>query len=58
MSDFPSGSEVSMGEGGTFPFIRVLHPTAGEELVQWIAQGVTSGALENLNFDQASRKVE
>lgn len=58
MSDFSSGSEVSVGEGGTFPFIRILHPTAGEALVQWIAQDVTSGALENLSFDQASRKVK
>jgi len=47
-----------MSEGGTFPFIRVLHPTACEEQVQGIPQDVTSGALENLNFDQASRKVE
>ena len=41
MSGFPSGSEVSMSEGGTFPFIRILHPIAGEELVQGIAQDVT-----------------
>ncbi|KAJ8582163.1 hypothetical protein M405DRAFT_579086 [Rhizopogon salebrosus TDB-379] len=58
MRDFPSHSEVSIRDSGTFPFIRVLHPTAGEELVQWIAQDVTSGALENLSFDQASLKVK
>ncbi|OAX42875.1 hypothetical protein K503DRAFT_682453, partial [Rhizopogon vinicolor AM-OR11-026] len=60
VSNFPSHSatEVSVGERGTFPFIRILHPTAGKELVQWIAQDVTSGALENLSFDQASSKVK
>ncbi|KAJ8597523.1 hypothetical protein M405DRAFT_836440 [Rhizopogon salebrosus TDB-379] len=31
---------------------------AAAELVQWIAQDVTSGALENLSFDQASLKVK
>ncbi|OJA14086.1 hypothetical protein AZE42_07940 [Rhizopogon vesiculosus] len=58
VNNFPSGAEVSAGECGTFPFIRILHRTAGEELVQCIAQDVTSGALENLSFDQASLKVK
>ncbi|OAX34983.1 hypothetical protein K503DRAFT_868567, partial [Rhizopogon vinicolor AM-OR11-026] len=60
VGNFPShsGAEVSVGERGTFPFIRILHQTAGEELVRWIAQDVTSGALENLSFDQASLKVK
>jgi hypothetical protein len=58
MRDFPSHSEVSIRDSGTFPFIRVLHQTVGEELVQWIARDVTSGALENLSFDQASLKVK
>ncbi|KAG1837163.1 hypothetical protein DFJ58DRAFT_863227 [Suillus subalutaceus] len=52
-SEFPSHSEVSIHPHGVFPFIRVLHPTAGEKLVQWIAQDVISGALENISFDQA-----
>src|SRR6267154_206500 len=58
MSKFPSHSEVSTGEHGAFPFIRILHPMAGEELVQWIAQDVTHGALENISFDQASLQVK
>ncbi|KAG0701816.1 hypothetical protein DFH29DRAFT_541007 [Suillus ampliporus] len=58
MSTFPFHSEVSTREYGVFPFIRVLHPTAGEELVQWIAQDITSGALQNLSFDQASLHVK
>ncbi|KAG0693269.1 hypothetical protein DFH29DRAFT_985528 [Suillus ampliporus] len=53
MSEFPSSSEVSIREHGVFPFIRVLHQTAGEELVQSIAQDIISGALENISFDQA-----
>ncbi|KAG1810865.1 uncharacterized protein BJ212DRAFT_1484001 [Suillus subaureus] len=52
-SEFPSHSEVSIRPHGVFPFIRVLHPTAGEKLVQWITQDVISGALENVSFDQA-----
>ncbi|KAG2337794.1 hypothetical protein BDR05DRAFT_740578 [Suillus weaverae] len=51
-------SQLSSHEHGAFPFIRVLHPTAGEKLVQWIAQDVTSGALENLSFDQASLQMK
>jgi hypothetical protein len=58
--NFPSDSEFSESnhDRGTFPFIRILHPTAGAKLVQWISQDVTSGALENLSFDQASLKVK
>ncbi|KAG2038864.1 hypothetical protein BDR03DRAFT_953798 [Suillus americanus] len=52
-SEFPSHSEVSIPPRGVFPFIRVLHSTAGEKLVQWIAQDIISGALENISFDQA-----
>jgi hypothetical protein len=57
---FPSDSEISesIHDRGTFPFVRILHPTAGATLVRWIAQDVTSGALENLSFDQASLKVK
>ncbi|KAG0706484.1 hypothetical protein DFH29DRAFT_995866 [Suillus ampliporus] len=58
MGEFPCHSEVSPREHGVFPFIRVLHPTAGERLVQWIAHDVTSGALENLSFEQASLQVK
>ncbi|KAG1739525.1 hypothetical protein EDB19DRAFT_2025088 [Suillus lakei] len=58
MSKFPTDSEVSICKHGVFPFIRVLHPTAGEELVQWIAQDVISGGLENISFDQASLRVK
>ncbi|KAG1816760.1 uncharacterized protein BJ212DRAFT_1480619 [Suillus subaureus] len=54
MREFPSRSEVSTREHGVFPFVRVLHPTVGEALVQWIAQDVVSGALDNISFDQAS----
>ncbi|KAG1894551.1 uncharacterized protein F5891DRAFT_714827 [Suillus fuscotomentosus] len=54
MSEFPSHSEVSIREHGVFPFIRILHPTAGNALVQWIAEDVINGALENIGFDQAS----
>ncbi|KAG2341478.1 hypothetical protein BDR05DRAFT_1001591 [Suillus weaverae] len=57
-SEFPSHSEVSIRPHGAFPFIRVLHPAAGEKLVQWIAQDVISGALENISFDQASLCVK
>ncbi|KAG2069011.1 hypothetical protein BDR04DRAFT_722981 [Suillus decipiens] len=57
-NEFPSHSEVSIRPHGVFPFIRVLHPTAGEKLVQWIAQDIISGALENISFDQASRSVK
>ncbi|KAG2366240.1 hypothetical protein BDR07DRAFT_1480293 [Suillus spraguei] len=57
-NEFPSHSEVSIRPCGVFPFIRVLHPTAGEKLVQWIAQDIISGALENISFDQASRCVK
>ncbi|KAG2137479.1 hypothetical protein DEU56DRAFT_945983 [Suillus clintonianus] len=59
MNEFPSYySEVSTREHGMFPFVRVLHPTAGEALVQWIAEDVISGALENISFDQASFRVK
>jgi hypothetical protein len=58
MSEFSSRSEVSSREHGVFPFVRVLHPTAGEALVQWIAQDVISGALDNISFDQASSHVK
>ncbi|KAG1750381.1 uncharacterized protein EDB91DRAFT_686470 [Suillus paluster] len=58
LSEFPSHSEVSIRRHGVFPFIRVLHPTAGEELVQWIAQDVIDGALDNISFDQASLQVK
>ncbi|KAG1740596.1 hypothetical protein EDB19DRAFT_1895295 [Suillus lakei] len=58
MSEFPSCSEVSAREHGGFPFVRVLHPTAGEALVRWIAQDVISGALDNISFDQASFRVK
>ncbi|KAG2133788.1 uncharacterized protein EDB93DRAFT_1232709 [Suillus bovinus] len=54
MSEFPSRSDVSTREQEGFPFVRVLHPTAGEALVQWIAEDVINGALENISFDQAS----
>ncbi|KAG1750341.1 uncharacterized protein EDB91DRAFT_1303212 [Suillus paluster] len=49
---------ISIRKHGAFPFIRILHPTAGEKLVQWIAEDVTSGALENFGFDQASLQVK
>ncbi|KAG1794544.1 uncharacterized protein HD556DRAFT_1367943 [Suillus plorans] len=56
---FPSHSEVSIREHRAFPFIRVLHPTAGEELVQWIARDVIySGALEIISFDQAPDHIK
>ncbi|KAG0697961.1 hypothetical protein DFH29DRAFT_810975 [Suillus ampliporus] len=58
MSEFPSHSEVSIHKHGVFPFIRVLHPTAGEELVRWIAQDVINGVLENISFDQAPLHVK
>ncbi|KAG1853153.1 hypothetical protein DFJ58DRAFT_396412 [Suillus subalutaceus] len=58
MSEFPSCSEVSAHEHGVFPFVRVLHPTAGEAMVQWIAQDVVDGALDNISFDQASFHVK
>ncbi|KAG1849516.1 hypothetical protein F4604DRAFT_1971218 [Suillus subluteus] len=57
-SEFPSHSEVSAREHGVFPFVRVLHPTAGEAMVRWIAQDVVNGALDNINFDQASFHVK
>jgi hypothetical protein len=58
---YPSDSEIaeSIHDRGTFPFIHIPHPMAAAELIQWIAQDVTSsGALENLSFDQASLKVK
>ncbi|KAG1816742.1 uncharacterized protein BJ212DRAFT_1576933 [Suillus subaureus] len=58
MNKFPSHSEVSTREHGVFPFVRVLHSTAGEALVQWIAQDVISGALDNVSFDQASSHMK
>ncbi|KAG2757812.1 hypothetical protein P692DRAFT_20789290 [Suillus brevipes Sb2] len=58
MHEFPSGSEVSIREHGGFPFVRVLHSTAGETLVRWIAEDITSGALENISFDQGSFDVK
>ncbi|KAG1894568.1 uncharacterized protein F5891DRAFT_1255076 [Suillus fuscotomentosus] len=58
MSEFPSHSEVFTPEHGGFPFVRVLHSTAGETLVQWIAEDVISSALENISFDQASPYVK
>ncbi|KAG0697966.1 hypothetical protein DFH29DRAFT_1082058 [Suillus ampliporus] len=58
MNEFPSRSEVSTHQDGVFPLVRVLHPTAGEELVQLIAQDIISGALENISFDQASLHVK
>ncbi|KAG1853151.1 hypothetical protein DFJ58DRAFT_883919 [Suillus subalutaceus] len=58
MSQFRSRSEVSTREHGGFPFVRVLHPTAGEALVQWIAEDIINGALENISFDQASLHVK
>ncbi|KAG1902165.1 uncharacterized protein F5891DRAFT_1172225 [Suillus fuscotomentosus] len=54
MSELPSRSEVSLREHGGFPFVRILHPTAGEALVRWIAEDIINGALENIGFDQAS----
>ncbi|KIK32258.1 hypothetical protein CY34DRAFT_165237, partial [Suillus luteus UH-Slu-Lm8-n1] len=57
-SEFRFGSEVSIREHGGFPSIRVLHPTAGEALVQWVAQNVISGALDNISFDQAPSHVK
>jgi hypothetical protein len=57
-SEFPSGSEVSTREHGGFSFVRVLHHTAGEALVRWVAQDVISGALDNISFDQASFHVK
>ncbi|KAG1761304.1 hypothetical protein EDD22DRAFT_985840 [Suillus occidentalis] len=56
--EFPSGSEVSTREHGGFPFVRVLHHTAGEALVRWVAHDVISGALDNISFDQASFHVK
>ncbi|KAG1725810.1 uncharacterized protein EDB91DRAFT_1061951 [Suillus paluster] len=58
MREFPSGSDVSIRDHGVFPFVRILHPTAGEKLVQWIAQDVINGALGNISFDQASLHVK
>ncbi|KAG0707120.1 hypothetical protein DFH29DRAFT_995437 [Suillus ampliporus] len=58
MSELPSHSEVSIHKHGVFPSIRVLHPTAGEELVRWIAQDVINGVLENITFDQAPLHVK
>jgi hypothetical protein len=58
MSQFRSRSEVCTREHGGFPFVRVLHPTAGDALVQWIAEDVINGALENISFDQASLHVK
>ncbi|KAG2119627.1 uncharacterized protein F5147DRAFT_795623 [Suillus discolor] len=58
MSEFPSHSEVFTPEHGGLPFVRVLHSTAGEALVQWIAEDVINSALENINFDQASPYVK
>ncbi|KAG1773378.1 hypothetical protein EV702DRAFT_577072 [Suillus placidus] len=54
MSEFRSRSDVSTRKHGAFPFVRVLHPTAGEALVRWIAEDVINGALESISFDQAS----
>ncbi|KAG1816755.1 uncharacterized protein BJ212DRAFT_172723 [Suillus subaureus] len=58
MNEFHSRSEVSIREHGGFPFVRVLHPTVGEALVQWIVDDVIDGALENISFDQASLQVK
>ncbi|KAG1763752.1 hypothetical protein EDD22DRAFT_1050038 [Suillus occidentalis] len=60
MDEFPSHSDVSIRPHAMFPFIRVLHLTAGEKLVQWIAQDVINlnGALDNISFDQASLCVK
>ncbi|KAG0694113.1 hypothetical protein DFH29DRAFT_1035335, partial [Suillus ampliporus] len=58
MKESASRSEVSTRDDGVFPPDRVLHPIAGEELVQLIAQDVISGALENISFDQASLHVK
>ncbi|KAG1812365.1 hypothetical protein EV424DRAFT_1491608 [Suillus variegatus] len=58
MSELPSRSEVSLREHGGFPFVRILHSTAGEALVRWIAEDIINGALENIGFDQASPHVK
>ncbi|KAG1750378.1 uncharacterized protein EDB91DRAFT_1303342 [Suillus paluster] len=58
LSEIPSHLKVSIHRHGVFPFIRVLHHTAGEELVQWIAQDVIDGALDNISFNQASLQVK
>ncbi|KAG1853154.1 hypothetical protein DFJ58DRAFT_883928 [Suillus subalutaceus] len=58
MNQSHTRSEVSIREHGGFPFVRVLHPTVGEALVQWIAEDVINGALENISFDQASLQVK
>jgi len=58
MNEFHSHSEVSIREHGGFPFVRILHPAAGGALVQWIAEDVINGALENISFDQASLHVK
>jgi hypothetical protein len=58
MNEFHSHSEVSIRGHGGFPFLRVLHPTAGGALVQWIAEDIINGALENISFDQASLQVK
>ncbi|KAG1750376.1 uncharacterized protein EDB91DRAFT_686310 [Suillus paluster] len=58
VTEFPSDSEVSLRGHGVFPFIRLLHPTAGEELVQWISEDVIGGALENISFDEVSLYIK
>ncbi|KAG2138280.1 hypothetical protein DEU56DRAFT_886916 [Suillus clintonianus] len=57
-SEFPSHTEVCTREHGGVPFVRVLHRAAGEALVQWIAEDVIIGALQNISFDQASFHVK
>ncbi|KAG2137478.1 hypothetical protein DEU56DRAFT_736818 [Suillus clintonianus] len=58
VSEFPSHTEVCTREHGGFPFVRVLHPAAGDALVQWIAEDVIIGALQDISFDQASLHVK
>ncbi|KAF9064985.1 hypothetical protein BDP27DRAFT_1332732 [Rhodocollybia butyracea] len=47
---FPLDVEVETNKPGLFPFLRLLKPTPGTDLVEWIADDIMAGKLENVNF--------
>ncbi|KAF8824093.1 hypothetical protein HHX47_DHR9000559 [Lentinula edodes] len=49
-TEFPTDVEVLGNKSGSFPSLRLLEPAPGLALVEWLADDIMAGKLENVNF--------
>ncbi|KAJ3858551.1 hypothetical protein EV359DRAFT_3498, partial [Lentinula novae-zelandiae] len=49
-TEFPTDVEVLGNKSGSFPSLRLLEPAPGLALVEWLADDIMAGKLENVHF--------